>query len=165
MPSPAAGLPDYTKNQEIDLEPSGPSIDAYMRVRRMDGSEEIIHLRFQKWYQPDLDRHLFDLSRKVKRKYGKQPTVLVFLLWPPAGGPGTTGRFREVDDRGKVKRVFNYAIKRAWEMMGMRVHLQNSTDLLTICTAATDVHEFSEKRDGLRPRQMAAKQAEDLKRG
>jgi hypothetical protein len=134
VPSPGPGLPDYTKNQEIDLEPSGPSIDTYMRVRKMDGSEEIIHLRFQKWYQPDLDRHLFDLSRKVKRKYGKEPTVLVFLLWPPAEGPGTTGRFREVDDRGKVKRVFTYTIKRAWEMTAEAVTQSPGTMILAPLT-------------------------------
>jgi enoyl-CoA hydratase len=54
-------------------------------------------------------------------------------------------------------------VKRAWEMMGLRVHLQNSADLLTICTAASDVHEFSVRRDGLRPRQMAARQVEAAK--
>lgn len=30
-------------------------------------------------------------------------------------------------------------LKRAWEMMGMRVHLQTSTDYITICSGASDV--------------------------
>jgi enoyl-CoA hydratase len=55
--------------------------------------------------------------------------------------------------------VIKQGIKRAWEMMGMRVHLQNSTDLLTIATGASDVQAFMAKRAGLRPRQMAAKNA------
>jgi enoyl-CoA hydratase len=57
--------------------------------------------------------------------------------------------------------VIKQGIKRAWEMMGMRVHLQNSTDLLTIATGASDVQAFMAKRAGLRPRQMAAKNAEE----
>src|SRR5579872_1009697 len=53
--------------------------------------------------------------------------------------------------------VMKQGIKRAWELMGMRVHLQNSTDLLTIATQASDVQAFMRSRAGLRPRQMAAK--------
>jgi enoyl-CoA hydratase len=51
------------------------------------------------------------------------------------------------------------AVKRAWEMMGMRVHMQMTTDLTSICSSATDAEEFRNNRAGLRPRQMAAKQA------
>src|SRR5262249_6527141 len=53
VPPPAPGLPDYTKDLEIDLEPSGPSIDTHMKAGLIGGGEAIIHLRIQKWYQPD----------------------------------------------------------------------------------------------------------------
>src|SRR5947209_5524027 len=32
VPPPAPGLPEYTKDGEIDLEPSGPSIDTYAKA-------------------------------------------------------------------------------------------------------------------------------------
>lgn len=54
--------------------------------------------------------------------------------------------------------VIKAGIVRAWEQMGMRTHLQGSTDLLTIASGATDVQAFMASRAGLRPRQMAAKQ-------
>lgn len=56
--------------------------------------------------------------------------------------------------------VIKQGIVRAWELMGMRTHWQNSTDLLTIATGASDVQAFMASRAGLRPRQMAAKQSE-----
>ena len=48
-------------------------------------------------------------------------------------------------------------VKRAWEMMGMRVHLQTSTDYITICSGATDVRQYMAARGGQRPRQFAAR--------
>ncbi len=54
-------------------------------------------------------------------------------------------------------------MKRAWEMMGMRVHLQNTADFTSIAAAASDVREFMASRQGLRPRQMAAKQSEEAR--
>ena len=54
--------------------------------------------------------------------------------------------------------VIKAGISRAWELMGMRSHLQNTADLLTIATGASDVQAFMASRAGLRPRQMAAKQ-------
>ncbi len=130
VPPPAPGLPDYTKDVEIDFEPSGPSIDTYMKAATKEGTEEIIHLRLQKWYQPDLDQHLYVESRKLKAKFGKMPTVLVFLLWPPAEGPGTTGRYEDRDPKGKVRHVFTYTIKRAWEMAAEEVVHSPGTMLL-----------------------------------
>jgi hypothetical protein len=115
-PPPAPGLPEYTRNLEIDLEPSGPSIDTHMKAKMIGGGDAIVHLRIQKWYQPDLDRHLFVESRKIERKHGKMPTVCVFLMWPPAEGPGMTGRYEERDAKGRLKRVFKYTIRRAWEL-------------------------------------------------
>jgi len=54
-------------------------------------------------------------------------------------------------------------VKRAWEMMGMRTHLQNTADFISICSAASDVQAFMAQRAGLRPRQFAAKNAEAVK--
>jgi enoyl-CoA hydratase/carnithine racemase len=48
-------------------------------------------------------------------------------------------------------------VKRAWEMMGMRVHLQTTTDYITICSGATDVRQYMASRGGRRPRQFAAR--------
>jgi enoyl-CoA hydratase/carnithine racemase len=48
-------------------------------------------------------------------------------------------------------------VKRAWEMMGMRVHLQTSTDYITICSGASDVQAYMASRGGQRPRQFAAR--------
>jgi hypothetical protein len=116
VPPPAPGMPEYTKNLDIDFEPSSPAIDTHMEATLMNGTKTFIHLRLQKWFQPDLDRHLFESSRKLERKYGTMPMVLVFLMWPPAEGPGMTGKFEEHDAQGNVKRVFTYTIKRAWEL-------------------------------------------------
>lgn len=46
-------------------------------------------------------------------------------------------------------------VRRAWESMGMRVHMQYSNDLLSVCTSATDVHEYMAEGAGRRPRQFA----------
>ena len=46
-------------------------------------------------------------------------------------------------------------LKRAWEMMGMRVHLQNTADFCQIASGASDVKEFMSKLGGRRPRQFA----------
>jgi enoyl-CoA hydratase/carnithine racemase len=50
-------------------------------------------------------------------------------------------------------------LNRAWEMMGMRVHLQQSTDLVALCTGASDVRAFMGRLAGRRPREHAAEQA------
>jgi hypothetical protein len=121
VPPPAADRPAYTKDLEIDLEPSEPSIDTYLEVQLRDGEPAIVHIRIQKWYQPDLDRHVFDASRKIERTHGKLPIVAVFLMWPPAEGPGMTGRFAERDAAGKVTRDFTYTIHRAWELTAEEV--------------------------------------------
>ena len=38
-------------------------------------------------------------------------------------------------------RATKLMVKRAWELMGMRAHLQWSNDMLTVCTAHTDVRD------------------------
>ncbi|HEY4928455.1 MAG TPA: enoyl-CoA hydratase-related protein [Acidimicrobiales bacterium] len=56
-------------------------------------------------------------------------------------------------------------IRRAWDMMGLRTHLQASNDLLTVATAATDVQEYIRAvyAQGLRPRDAARINAEKAK--
>ena len=44
--------------------------------------------------------------------------------------------------------VIKQGLKRAFEQQGMRLHLQGSTDLLTIATGASDVRAFMESRAG-----------------
>jgi enoyl-CoA hydratase len=56
-------------------------------------------------------------------------------------------------------------VKRAWETMGMRVHLQSTADFTTIASAATDVREFMAKRKGLLPRQVAERQSQAARDG
>jgi hypothetical protein len=133
-PPPAPGLPAYTKDLESDFEPSGPSIDLHAKVGMKGGGDGIVHMRFQKWYQPDLDRHLYDESRKIERRFGKMPMVIVFLMWPPAEGPGTTGRYRVRDARGKITDSFTYTIKRAWEMTAEEVTDSPGTMILAPLT-------------------------------
>jgi enoyl-CoA hydratase len=56
-------------------------------------------------------------------------------------------------------------IRRAWDMMGLRTHLQASNDLLTLATSATDVQEYIKDvyQAGLRPRDAARRNAERAK--
>jgi enoyl-CoA hydratase/carnithine racemase len=51
-------------------------------------------------------------------------------------------------------------VKRAWETMGMRVHLQSTADFTSIASSATDVREFMAQKSGQRPRQVAENQSE-----
>ncbi|MGH9080745.1 MAG: enoyl-CoA hydratase-related protein, partial [Acidimicrobiales bacterium] len=53
-------------------------------------------------------------------------------------------------------------VKRAWETMGMRVHLQSTADFTTIASSATDVREFMAQRGGRLPRQVADDQSKDV---
>ena len=56
-------------------------------------------------------------------------------------------------------------LNRAWEMMGMRVHLQQSTDLVALCSGASDVRAFMAALAGRRPRQHAAERAREAGAG
>ncbi len=53
-------------------------------------------------------------------------------------------------------------IKRAWELMGLRSHFQQSADLVAMCTQAREVQEFmaQTQKAGRRPRQTAAARSE-----
>ena len=52
-------------------------------------------------------------------------------------------------------------IKRAWEMMGMRVHWQSSNDLVVLASMSKDVQELIGQvlRGQIKPAEMAARQA------
>jgi enoyl-CoA hydratase/carnithine racemase len=54
-------------------------------------------------------------------------------------------------------------LKRAWELMGLRMHLQMSNDLLSLTGAHTDVHAIHEGMGPVRipPREWAAKRMAD----
>ncbi len=49
-------------------------------------------------------------------------------------------------------------IKRAWEHMGMRVHLQGTADFTSIASMASDVQAFMRQRGDRLPREVAADQ-------
>jgi enoyl-CoA hydratase len=53
-------------------------------------------------------------------------------------------------------------IKRAWETMGMRVHLQTTADFTSIASSATDVRQFMAERGRRLPRQVADDQAKTV---
>ena len=55
-------------------------------------------------------------------------------------------------------------VRRAWETMGMRVHLQNTADFITICSGASDVQAYMAQRSSKRPREFAAEKAEQARR-
>ena len=56
-------------------------------------------------------------------------------------------------------------VKRAWETMGMRVHLQGTADFTSLASNASDVREFMMEKSGVRPRQVVADQAEAAREG
>ncbi len=134
VPPPAPGLPDYTRDLDINLEPSEPSIDTYARVGLRAGESAVVHIRLQKRYQPDLDRHLYENSRKVELKHGSMPMVCVMLMWPPAEGPGMTGRYEERDATGNLTHVFTYMIQKAWEVPAEDVMQGPSTMMMAPLT-------------------------------
>jgi enoyl-CoA hydratase/carnithine racemase len=53
-------------------------------------------------------------------------------------------------------------VKRAWELMGMRMHLQMSTDVMAVTSKTRDAHELrmDMAQRGLRPRQQAERDDE-----
>lgn len=56
-------------------------------------------------------------------------------------------------------------IRRAFDLMGLRTHLEQSNDLLTVATSATDVKEYIRDvfQAGLRPRDASTRNAERAK--
>jgi len=62
-------------------------------------------------------------------------------------------------------RATKAGIKRAWELMGLRSHFQQSADLVALCTQANDVRQLmaQTQMEGRRPRQTAAVRSEAAK--
>jgi enoyl-CoA hydratase len=58
-------------------------------------------------------------------------------------------------------------LKRAWELMGMRVHWQSSNDLVALASQSRDVQELIGQvfASGTKPAQMAAQRAEQARVG
>ena len=52
-------------------------------------------------------------------------------------------------------------LKRAWELMGMRVHWQTSNDLVALASISKDVQELIQRvfKDKIMPSEMAERQA------
>ena len=52
-------------------------------------------------------------------------------------------------------------LKRAWELMGMRVHWQSSNDLVALASISKDVQELIQRvfKDKVLPSEMAKRQA------
>jgi hypothetical protein len=112
---PPVGYPDFAKDLEINLEPDQPSIDSLMKVGMVGGGQGVILFRMQKWYQPDLDKILFDESLRIERQHGYRPMIAVVLMWPAADGPGINGTYTGKDRHGKSVTI-TYNLRRAWEM-------------------------------------------------
>jgi enoyl-CoA hydratase/carnithine racemase len=57
-------------------------------------------------------------------------------------------------------------VKRAWELMGMRMHLQMSTDVMAVTAKTRDAHELrmDMAQRGLRPRQQAERTGDEERR-
>ena len=114
-PPPAPVYPDYARKLEMDLTPTGPSIDAHAIMTAWDGKKQLFHMRFQKWYQPELDRVLFEESLRLERQHGMKVITGVILMLPSADGPDMTGEYSGIDWKGNPRR-FSYRLLRAWEM-------------------------------------------------
>lgn len=116
VPAPAPGIPEYAQNLEIAFDQSEPSIDTHAEAEIFGGVKALIHLRIQKWYQPELDKVLYESSVRLEKKHGRMPMVVVMLMWPPAEGPGMTGQYEDRDAAGRLIRKFRYVLKRAWDL-------------------------------------------------
>jgi hypothetical protein len=102
--------PDYLEPYEFDPEPTPPSIDHYARVALKAGGHLIIHLRFQRVYQPDLGAILYRESERLRAEHGLPVETAVTILRTEADGPGVTGEYA-IPKGG----TFRYNLARMWE--------------------------------------------------
>ena len=102
--------PDYVQPFEFNAEPTSPSIDQYMRLTMLDGDPMILHLRFQRIYQPNIGEILYRESEQLRAKYHSRVESVVTLLWNGADGPALTGE--HILPGGKT---FHYKVVRLWE--------------------------------------------------
>jgi hypothetical protein len=102
--------PDYVEPYEFNPEPTPPSIDQYARVSLLGGGAMVIHIRFQRIYQPDLGAILYRESERLRGHYGLEVKTVVTLLWTGADGPAVTGEYA-IPAGG----TFSYNVARMWE--------------------------------------------------
>ncbi len=103
--------PHYVKPFEIDPEPPAPSIDEYARVSvKATGEPNIVHIRFQRVYQPNLGEILYKDSKHVQAERKCPVTTVVILMWPGADGPAITGEYA-IPTGGS----YTYSVTRLWE--------------------------------------------------
>jgi hypothetical protein len=125
---PPPPLPDYAAHYEFDPTPTAAGFDEYAKMtmrppRSMFGpsrpsrpEEVVMHLRFQKWHEPNLDEKMYRTSRRLRDKYkGCRVETVMLLLFPMAEGPGLTGRFRPPSRSKKSGGPFEYRIARVWK--------------------------------------------------
>jgi hypothetical protein len=102
--------PDYLEPYEFNPEPTPPSIDQYTRATLVDGSQMIVHMRFQRIYQPDLGAILYREAERLRAHYNQHVESVVMILWKGADGPALTGEYA-VPGGG----TYRYNITRMWE--------------------------------------------------
>jgi hypothetical protein len=102
--------PDYVEPYEFHCTPTPPSIDQYARVTTVDGDQMVMHIRFQRIYQPDLGAILHRDNERLRAQYGGKVESVVMLLWTGADGPGVTGEYA-LPGGG----TFRYQVGRLWE--------------------------------------------------
>lgn len=102
--------PDYLLPVDLDLSPPTASVDEYLRVQMLTGEPQVIHLRFQKIYQPEIGAILYKQNRLLRAKYNCPVKTLVIVLWPGADGPAMSGAYRTPEGA-----VFRWLPTRLWE--------------------------------------------------
>ena len=107
--------PEYSNDEDIDLEPEQPFIELTMQTGAVAGKKLIIQCRLQKWYQPEIGEVLYHEARRLEKRFKIPVQMVVMLMWPSADGPNVTGRYRAIDPL-KRKIDFRYEVRRAWEM-------------------------------------------------
>jgi hypothetical protein len=112
---PAAGFDEALKAQY--LPGAGPPASPAGQATGFDTRHIIMHLRFQKWHEPDLDRKIYKTNCRLREKYRiERVESIVLLLFQNAEGPGLTGQYRVPSVRGKkFAQTFTYRIVRVWE--------------------------------------------------
>jgi hypothetical protein len=115
-PHPALDpFPEFARDEEFDPEPEHPCFEMTAESESSTGDKTILRFRFQKWYQPDLGALLFKDACRLEARFNAPVTMVVFLLWPSADGPGITGGYQGTDRTGR-KVDFQYKLWRAWEL-------------------------------------------------
>jgi hypothetical protein len=134
VPEQAPPLPDYVSCYEFNPEPAVAGFDQAFKVAYEPGTHRpstspadhpagydtehtLIHMRFQKWHEPDLDRKIYQTNCRLRERHRiAHVESAVLLLFQNADGPGVTGQYRVPAVRGKKSaQTFEYRIVRVWE--------------------------------------------------